>query len=61
MLKTVAHAMLIQILNFSAMLVPCVICPHPSSSSMIDSSSHDFGLIETYEIEDHFPHFDPYA
>ena len=50
-----------QMLNVSAMLVPCVICPRPSSLSMIDSSSHDFGSIETYEIEDHFPHFDPYA
>jgi len=31
-----------------------------SKSSMTDFS-HDLWLIETYEIEDHFPYFDPYA
>ena len=30
--KTVAHAMLVQIVNLSARLVPCVICPRPSNS-----------------------------
>ena len=35
-LKTVAHAMLVQIVNLSAMLVPCVICPHPSSSFIVE-------------------------
>jgi len=34
--KIIVHAMLVQIVNLSAMLVPCVICPHPSSSSIVE-------------------------
>ena len=34
--KTVVHAMLVQIVNFSARLVPCIICPRPSSSSVVE-------------------------
>ena len=34
--KTVAYAVLIQIVNLSARLVPCVTCPRPSSSSIIE-------------------------
>ena len=33
--KTVAHAMLVHIVNLSAKLVACFICPCPSSPSMI--------------------------
>ena len=34
--KAIAHAMLVQIVNRSDMLVPCVICPHPFSSSVVE-------------------------
>ena len=34
--KIVVHDMLVQIINLSAMLVPCVICPRPSSSSVVE-------------------------
>ena len=34
--KIVAHAMFVQIVNLSAMLVPCVICLHQFSSTVVE-------------------------
>ena len=47
-----------QILNFIAMLIPCITCPH--SSSFIHNWFIPWLMTKTCEIEEPFPHFDPY-
>ena len=52
--KTVAHAMLVQIVNLGARLVPFITCPRPSSFIHCKLILW-LKLFETCEIEDPFP------
>ena len=49
----------IQMLNLSAMLVPCVICPHPSSPSMIDPHPMTLAWSRPMRLKITFPTLTP--
>ena len=49
----------IQLLNRSALLVPCITCPHPSSSSIIDFPPMTYDRLRPMRLEIIFPTLTP--
>ena len=48
-MKTVAHAMLVQRVNLSARLVPCITCPRPFGFPIVNLSYDFVDVIVTSE------------